>query len=212
MLYTTDSHLHVEDTELFIHDAKTKQAWIRRASSDVDRDLLQRGVDSTCLLDQTAKAVITITITAAGANVTLAKGDRLTDECSERVYLVDADVTVLDGTNGTVTATAEQFGEPYNDIDSLELTNPALEATGVATEGVDHQLTLAATYRAMELVYMNYMRDEGDCYDAKRRVYKELARDEVKRTMAGGFVLDRDGDGEADHTGQRFALRRMERG
>lgn len=215
MIYTTDTHLAVEDTELFIHDVKPKTAWLRRASSDVARDVLKQGLDASCLLDARAKTQLTLTVSAQGGDVTYTAGTFVEDSCSGRKYEVENTLVVLDGNTGELELVADVFGEPHNDFDVLDLEAlefATLSDITMVTKGADHQLTLAATYRAMELIYLNYTREEDDCFDAKRRIYRELARGEVKRVMAAGVIIDHDQDGVADHSGVRFTVRRLERG
>ena len=118
-----------------------------------------------------------------------------------------------------VTLAAVESGEVYNatGIDSLEVA--IVGVTGIvqpeaATGGKDHQLTRATVYRAMELICADLMRERDDAWDHKRAVYCRQYKDEIKRRVAAGLAVDRDGDGEVSGSEERrhHGFHRLERG
>lgn len=221
--YTTDEHLRAEDNQLFHHDCTSKRPYIRRATRDVERALEAKGVDPACLLDHRAATVVEVTVTAGAAGLNLAQGAVVRQACPDgddvglRDFVTVDAIALTAGQSVTVQVAAGDFGEVFEDVEAFELeladdAEATVEVVGVVSQGRDHQLTLATTYRALTLVYLDYMREEGDCFDIKRRMYHKLYDEELRRTLAVGLIYDEDGDGEADHAGRRFALRRMERG
>lgn len=225
-LYTTDQHLAVEDAELFYHNDRTKQSLIERATHDVKRDLRAKGINPDCLLDRRSRATIELQITAtADGPVTLLATQHVVEDTSNeygrRGYRLVDDLTLLAGETGTVDAQADDFGRPFNlAIEDCLVLDPSgtqpniasIQTRAVCVVADDHILTLATTYRALELVYMDYMREEDDCWDVKRRLYHKMYKEEISRTLAAGLEFDEDGDGQSDYNGRRFVLRRMGRG
>lgn len=220
-LYNHDAHLAEEDEQLFDHHARSWRKKSARAASDLIRDLKRRGYlddPDHAFLDDFAKATCTVAFAASGGQLTVPAGAvvvALDPEFGQVLadvpsparlrFTTDEELVVADGQTGTVTATAEHPGTPYNVeagwLSALEEDAPANFASVTndepATGGADHQLTRAAVYRAMELVMMDLMREPDDVFDARRRLYAKMYAEEIERLVASGLDVDADGDGQA---------------
>ena len=225
-LYNYDAHLSEEDGQLFGHFAKTWRSKSSRAASDLLRDLQGRGyLDEPhhALVDDFEHATVELTFTAGpdGA-LTVPQGSRVValdpeygevlDDVSSPariVFVTDAELTVAAGDTGAVSATAEHPGEPWGVgagwLTALEVEpgNFASVTNSAATSGgVDHQLTRAATYRALESIYTDLMREADDVWDTKRKVYAKKYTGEIDRLISSGLDVDTDGDGIASEEEQ----------
>lgn len=220
-LFVHTAHLWWEDRELFDHEDSSFLTARQRATEDVLRDLERKDVDTDDLVDDFAKATVTLKFAASGGELTVPAGTIVTNVDPTRSkhagvhFKTDAELVVADGNTGTVDATAVDPGAPGNvEAESLTslledapanfdtVTNPA-----VGSGGKDHQVTRAATYRAMELIYLDLMRTTEDSYGQKRVIYAQMYRDEMTRTMSAGLELDTSGDGSGDtevHSSFRF--------
>lgn len=172
-LFVHTPHLWREDRELFAHEDSAFRMALERATEDVLRDLDRHGVDTAAVEDAFRRATVELTFTAPGTHgLTIPAGVGVANVDSERsrfagvVFKTDFDLVVPASDSRAVRATAVMPGAPAN-VDAGELvylTDPATldieKVTNLlpATGGADHQLTRAATYRAMELVYLDLMR------------------------------------------------------
>ena len=79
---------------------------------------------------------------------------------------------------------------------SYDELNEGIITHAQAAGGRDHQLARATSYRALELIHTDAMRIADDAHAHKRKVYRELYKEELSRLVARGVTLDTDGDGE----------------
>jgi hypothetical protein len=221
MQYSNDAQLAEEDAQLFAHDDRDYTRKHLRAAEDLRRDLAAHGYfrsEGEQLVDTSAQAAVLLRVVAGPAGATLAAGTRVRTRSvqeqrhGDTVFVTQAALVLGAGEVGEVAAQAEDVGEVYN-VEAGRLVVLEQEIAGVAsvtnpapaTGGADHQLARAAIYRVMELVCMDLMRTRDDAWDHKRAVYQRMYKDEVKRLVAGGLALDRDGDGAATSMSERRA-------
>jgi len=216
------AHLWREDRELFAHDDSPFLMALERATEDVRRDLDRHGVNLDALEDAFKRATVELSFTApASTGLSVPAGSGVTNVASKRgkyagvIFKTDFDLVVPAGETLSIPATATAPGAPANvGADELiyltgqpptgfkSVTNPA-----PATGGTDHQMCRAATYRAMELVYLDLMRTIDDAFGSRRRVYAKMYRDEIDRTIAAGVRMAATVDGAAQsktHGATRF--------
>lgn len=230
--YSYDPHLREEDDQLFHHDPRSYSRQHKRAVEDIVRDLKRHGyIDYETLrwvgdslhffgtqtgevLDDSETASVTLEFTAtADGELIVPAGTRVFDadptQGDQRygavVFETDEELTVSADSTGTVAATAEHPGAPYNvDAGTLEhldadLTNfESVTNPDAASGGVDHQLARLAVYRTLALVYRDLGTQADDRFDYKRQLYEEHYAEELKRAIASGIDIDLDGDGEID--------------
>jgi len=198
------AHLWREDRELFAHDDNAFQMALNRATTDVLRDLDRHGVNTDAVENAFKNATVELSFTApAMTGLTIPKGTGVTNVDPKRgkyagvVFKTDFDQLLMLGETAIIPATAVHPGAPANvgakelaylaEPDALTIervTNPE-----AATGGSDHQMTRAATYRAMELVYLDLMRTIDDAFGSRRRVYGKMYREEVDRSIAAGVRM-----------------------
>ncbi len=188
---------------------------IAMAERDVLADLLGHGyeVERYPPVDDSAFATCEVTLTAGPDSPldieegTLAATERELD--GDRLPFSGAPlfalpaVTIAAGASQAVTATATLKGAraniPASTLDTLAGPLPENFA-GIthaqAAGGRDHQLARATSYRALELIHTDAMRIADDAHAHKRKVYRELYKEELSRLVARGVTLDTDGDGE----------------
>ncbi len=203
-VYSADVHLRQEDNELFTHK---DTPWLRRhrqARQDLDRDLQARGyVDVAGIVDRSSKATVTLTFLAGDGDdpLVIPAGTIVRDiPTSEAVngvtrFATDEELEVDPEEEGTVTATCLSFGEPGNveagTLIYLEGTEPDNFASVTneddAVGGADHQLTRAAVYRTLEMVYGDLMRTEEDSFNFKREVAQKAYEAELDRLQSSGL-------------------------
>ena len=222
--FSYDAQLREEDGELFHY---SDVSWTRkhvRAAEDLLRDLKSHGYlqDAThTILDESAKAAVALKFTAdAAGQLTVPAGTKvrnldLTVDGNDNgvvVFVTDVELVVPAGNTGTVAATAENPGEVYNvaaetlvHLEDAAPTNfSAVTNEAAASGGVDHQLTRAAVYRAMELINQDLSRGPDDIFEHRRQLYRRSYKDELDRLVAGGVKIDTNADGsisdaEKDH-------------
>lgn len=210
MSYATDSHLLDADGEVFARDERTTHGrTLARASADLERDLKGHGYLREVgerLVDARASARVDVVLEAYGLGaVVVPAGARLfRDEaeagCAGVVWFgVREAVTIPAGTSVVVGADAGAWGELHNleagslgwcEVEGVVSVVQAVPAVG----GVDHQLVRATVYRALELLYGDWMRAADDAFDAKRKLYREMYRDELRRLVASGLEVSVDGE------------------
>ncbi|MDZ7703359.1 MAG: baseplate J/gp47 family protein [Trueperaceae bacterium] len=233
-VYSNDAQLREEDSHLF---GKSDTAWTRkhiRAAEDIRRDLKRHGylqehddidileVDHK-IVDDSAEATVELEFTAESAGqLVVPKGTRVTDGWAKAhgkiAFVTDEQLTVPAGGSDTVAATAADFGECYN-VPAGELTTldgslsnfDGVTHPSAASGGADHQLSRAAVYRTLELVYTDLMREEGDSLDARRKLHGRAYMDELERMIAAGIDIDVTGDNVTDHE-QYHGFHRFRRG
>jgi|SRR5690554_727552 len=216
------AHLWREDRELFAHDDNAFMMALDRATTDVLRDLDRHGVDTEAVEDAFKRATVELSFTApAMSGLTIPKGTGVTNADPKRgkyagvVFKTDFDQVLMPGETATISATAVAPGAPANvgagELSYLAepdaLTVEAVTNPHAATGGTDHQMTRAATYRAMELVYLDLMRTIDDAFGSRRRVYAKMYREEIDRTIAAGVRMAATVDGAASsktHGATRF--------
>lgn len=217
--YTTDQHLAVEDVQLFEHDSRTKVHFCRRATREIQREVRARGIDVDCVFDSRLPTVIEVEITAGpDGPLVMPSGTRITEGCpgnpGQLIFLLSGTLTIAAGASARAIAVSIDFGEPYTDAIRVPLVLEDYPDASIATKaievaGEDHPLTLATTYKALSLIMLDYMREAGDQFDTKRKIYKEYMTAELDRAMDVGFIDDLNGDGVPDSTRFRFASRRF---
>lgn len=181
-----------------------------------------------------AKATTTVSFTAAATgDLVVPASTRVTDvdpddpdsvATGARVFLTDVALNVPAGTTATVAATAEHEGEPWNipsgatlylEGGASSLANFASSATATAASGgVDHQLTRAATWRALELVYLNLTSHHEDSFDRKRARFAEYYRQEIDDLVSAGIRMEVEVDGVETTEEERLkhGFHRLDRG
>jgi hypothetical protein len=203
-----DAHLRDERHELFHHRDTSYTRAHRRSRDDIVRDIQRHGFDTSQadIIDDFAYAETVLEFTAtADGDLFVPSGTRVRvqDISLEGqthgvvVFETNEDATALAGESILVEASAEFPGTPYNvDADALlfpedtaienlaEVTNPA-----PAFGGVDHQLTRAAVYRSLAIVYMDLMRMDDDAFASAFKRYQKAYAEEVKRVVAAGVKM-----------------------
>lgn len=241
-MYSFDAHLRCEDHEIFSYEvnAKSRRRTAQRVAEDIIRDLKGHGYlkrDGEVFVDHFQKATTILTIKATDAGVTVPAGTPFgtidpqdlnpsggheLSLAGDTVFVTQSELILAADATGTVEARAEHSGTPYN-VDKDCIRYAHVELSGIASVtnldvvdgGVDHQLTRAATYLTMSMMYLDYVRGEDDVFDYKRKLYMKMYRDEIKRLVAAGLEVDRDGDGvmsEAEEAAGSFGFHRFERG
>lgn len=202
--YSYDTHLRMEDEELFLHSDRSWKRKHHQARQDIVRDLRRHGVEygADDLKDDFAYAAVTLTFTATDdGSLVVPEGTLVRDVASTQhtngavEFATDEALTVSAGESDTVIATAVLPGEPGN-VEAGVLTvlsdtapsnfSAVTNALG-ASGGVDNQLTRACVYRALQMVYMDLMRTTGDAYDTRRVLYQTAYKEEVGRMIAEGL-------------------------
>jgi hypothetical protein len=222
--FSNDQQLREEDAELFFY---SDTGWERkhvRAAEDLIRDLKGHGYLKNVahgFLDASQAATVTLRFSATDGALTVPAGTRVSvADTSAKGYAhgivtfeTDEELVVLDGEEGDVTATALSSGEVFNVAPGTLTFCGSLSVTNLdeATGGVDHQLTRAAVYRAMELIHADLMRNLEDAHDAKRKFYRQSYQDELRRIVAAGLDVDADGDGTGEEL-LKHGFHRFERG
>jgi len=140
------------------------------------------------------------------------------------VFTTDAALIVAAGASGAVAVTAEHPGLPHNipagQLAYLDASEPGLPTLdrivndAETTGGVDHQLTRATVYRALELVYRNLTSREDDVFNGKRKLYADYYKEEVALMVAGRIVMVVNDDGveSAEEFEMRHGYHRINRG
>lgn len=218
--WSTDQHLRVEDSELFLHGDTSKAPALRNATEDVNRDLRARGVYGE-ILDQRLQASISVTITSTmaidiGRQTIFSESELTAGQYGAKQYIAVSDTTVPANIPTEITLVACDFGTVYNEVYGLEITTTAfpdalISPAKLVVEGCDSILTRATTYKALALVYLNYSREPDDCFLKKMQVYTQFYRDEIDRLIMSGLLIDNDGDEKPDG-GLMFPAFRLERG
>lgn len=212
--FSHDAQLREEDAELFFYSDVSWQRRHVRAATDLTRDLQRHGYlehPRDVILDASQRATVELVFTAdVAAELVVPAGTRVrVFEAGEGYthgvvsFLTDEALTVPAGSSATVSATAEEVGEVYNvaagtlaHVDGELASLAAVTNPGPASGGRDHQLTRAAVYRVMELVYTDLCRSEDDAFEYRRKIYRRMYHDELDRLVAAGVDIDRNGDGE----------------
>lgn len=155
-------------------------------------------------------AEITVQFTAkTTGGLTVPAGTELADVDSDdanqtltgaRKFATSSELIVSAGGTGTVAAVAVADGAAYNLPDETALylvegdaslpTFSAAEVVATTTTGVDHQLTRAATYRALCLLYLDLVKQEGDAFDHKLKMYRHEYEAEMRLLLAGGIHME----------------------
>jgi hypothetical protein len=223
-LFAYIAHLWQEDRELSRHDDDAFLTSRRRATDDVLRDLDRHGVDAEHIEDAFAHATVELEFTATDdggltvpAGTVVSNVDPAIAKNAGVQFKADEELVVGAGQTDTVLATSVDPGAPAN-VDAGELVHlvgdtptnfDAVTNMAAADGGIDHQMTRAATYRAMEMIYLDLQRTSDDAYSSKRRVYGKLYREEIERTIAAGIRMDANQDGTADR--KTHGLKRFRR-
>ncbi|MFB6374488.1 MAG: baseplate J/gp47 family protein [Bradymonadaceae bacterium] len=227
--YSYDAHLREEDAQLFHHDPRS---WTRkhvRAADDLRRDLKRHGYledDNDQIIDDFAEATVTLEFEAdSKGSLTVPKGTpvqrldpsrRDANHYGDTIFETDEALTVSQGSTDTVQATATAPGEPFNvGADELTHLGPGVSLShfesvtnpSAATGGADHQLTRAAVYRTLKLVYTDLLSAADDVFNHKRKMYCELYDEELERLVASGLDVDTTGDGESDELAEHASIR-----
>lgn len=211
--FSHDTQLREEDPELFFYSDVSWQRRHVRAATDLTRDLQRHGYlenPRDVILDGSQRASVELVFTAAASELVVPVGTRVrVFEAGEGythgvvTFITNEPLTVPVGASAEVGATAENVGEVYN-VDAASLVHVLGELPNLASVsnpepasgGRDHQLTRAAVYRVMELVYTDLGRAEDDAWEYRRKIYRRMYHDELDRLVAAGVDIDRDGDGE----------------
>lgn len=222
-VYSTDAHLGFRDRELFEYYDVSYRIDHRQARKDVDRELLRRGFTGGLedILDTTAEATCTLTFVAesGGGGATVPAGYEVfsAEDRTKVVFETDEALVLADGATGTVSATCQQFGEPGNVAEGVLIYHDGLSGltsvtnAEVATGGENHQLTEACVFRALEMVYCDLSRDEGDAYDHKSKKFGKRYREQLDLILAAGLLLDSSSGVPTDVNGRAYPRFRLER-
>lgn len=148
----------------------------------------------------TAKTTGSLTVPAGTVLSDIDADDSHQTLTGARKFATSSELVVSAGNTGTVAAVAVADGAAFNLPDETALylvegdaSLPTFSAAAVAattTAGVDHQLTRAATYRALFLLYLDLVKQEGDAFDYKLKMYRREYEDEIKLLMAGGIHME----------------------
>lgn len=161
--------------------------------------------------DDSVVATVELTFTAdAAGELTVPAGTRVRTldpagvevTLGDTIFATDAALVVPAGNTGTVAATAESFGRTYNVragklaylVSSAPANFSAVTNGAAATGGKDHQLTRLVVYRALENIYADLFRLDGDGFHNRMELYREKYREELRRMQAAGIQVDHDGN------------------
>ncbi|MFG0245748.1 MAG: baseplate J/gp47 family protein [Phycisphaerales bacterium JB052] len=203
----------------------------RRSRDDIVRDLLRHGFDlkHANVIDDFSYAEVVLEFSAsADGPLFVPSGTRVRAMDMSRegqthgvpVFEVTEDVNVVAGGTALVEAQAEYPGTPYNVDEGVLcfLEDPALGNFASVNNplpafgGTDHQLTRAAVYRALAIIYMDLMRMDDDAFASAFKRYQRAYVDEVQRVVAAGVVLDTLINNGLEGDDRHHGMKRFERG
>lgn len=165
--------------------------------------------------DDSASATVELSFTAAATgDLTVPAGTRIGTlnpsgvevTLGDTVFATSAELVVTAGNTGTVAATAEMPGRTFN-VRAGKLTYQlgtalanlaSVTNAAAATGGADHQLCRLVVYRALELIYSDLFRLDGDGFHNRMELYRRKYDDELRRMQSAGIQVDHDGDGTED--------------